>query len=290
MTKQYSRITRRWTAFVGIVAYLLVMVANPGDGFSYRIVRHQYSWLSTQSIDLERFSVNSRESRIFMTMEEESSTSRRLLLRGSLPAAALFASTLVANPLLAHAGIDVSGLRVEGTPRLSSPPPPVPSGQNGKTIELAGVQYTPAAMILQMAEQTASMEGMMKASASDVQGNKSRKDRVEDGSKGLGPGVVARTDLTRSVAIMVKNSQIATIAPKAAITLQGIPDYLANKNPNQDMTFDEYLTVAKKYEQAREDLRIAFESISEDDQQVGMQIVRAIRKRDMERMAAMQQQ
>jgi len=144
-------------------------------------------------------------------------------------------------------------------------------------------------MILQMAEQTASMEGMMRASASDMQG-KSRKERIEAGSQGKGPGLVSRNDLTQSVAVMVRNSKIATIAPKAAITLQAIPDYLSNKSPTTDMTFDEYLTVANKYNDAREDLRIAFENMPSEDQDEGKQIVRAIRRRDMERMAAMQRQ
>ena len=213
-----------------------------------------------------------------------------------MPAVALFASVVVWNPSEASAGIDVSGIRVEGAPmampkqsQLSSPPPPTPANSEG-VIELAGVQYTPAAMILQMAEQTASMEGMMRASASDVQGKKSRQERVEAGSKGNGPGVVTRGDLTASVGIMVKNSKIATIAPRAAITMQSIPEYLSKKNPTTDMTFDEYLTVAKKYEESREELRIAFDSMSPEDQQEGKQITRAIRRQDMERMAEMQQQ
>jgi len=212
------------------------------------------------------------------------------MIRCVLPTAALFASVVVSNPSAANAGIDISGLRVEGTPKISSPAPISSSISSNGVIELAGVKYTPAAMILLMAEQTASMEGMMKASASDVQGQKSRQERVEAGSQGKGPGVVARTDLTQSVGIMVKNSQIATIAPMAAITLQGIPGYLSKKNPITDMTFDEYLTIAKKYEEAREDLRIAFEKMSQEDQQEGKQITRAIRKRDMERMTEMQQQ
>ena len=221
--------------------------------------------------------------------KDQSSTSRRSMIRGVLPAAFLLAPAVVSNPRVASAGIDVSGLPIEGTSKLSSPPPPSPRSSNGN-IELAGVQYTPAAMILQMAEQTASMEGMMKASASDVLAQKSRKERVEAGSQGKGPGVVARGDLTQSVGIMAKNSKIATIAPQAAITLQGIPEYLSDKSPSTDMSLEEYLTVSKKYEQAREELRVAFERMSEEDQLEGRQIVRAIRKRDMERMAAMQQQ
>ena len=271
-------------AFVAVGCLLLL--STPANGFSFLKAHLQNSWFSSNTADLSICRENTSA-----PGSDGSISSRRSMLRCVLPAATLFASVVVSNPSAANAGIDVSGLRVEGTPKISSPAPIASSisSSNG-IIELAGVKYTPAAMILQMAEQTASMEGMMKASASDVQGQKSRQERVEAGSQGKGPGVVARTDLTRSVGIMVKNSQIATIAPMAAITLQGIPDYLSKKSPTTDMTFDEYLTIAKTYEKAREDLRIAFEKMSQEDQQEGKQIARAIRKRDMERMAEMQQQ
>ncbi len=260
-----------------------LLFASPTNGFSFRESNCRSTCSLTHSIDVpiqteRRKNIGNTDSII----GEECSTNRRSVIW-----AVLVASTVVMNPNAAVAGIDVSGLRVEGTPKILSPPPPAPSSTEG-IIELAGVQYTPAAMILQLAEQTASMEGMMKASASDVMAKKSRKERIEAGSQGKGPGMVARGDLTQSVGIMVKNSKIATVAPQAAITLQGIPEYLSSKSPSTDMSFDEYLTVAKKYEEAREDLRVAFEKLTEEDQLEGRNIVRAIRKRDMERMDAMQ--
>jgi hypothetical protein len=260
MTKKNPIHSINTAAFVA-VGYLFLL-STPANGFSFRKAHLQKSWLSSNTADLSICCEDTSA-----PGSDGSISSRRSMIRYVLPAAALFASTVVSNPSAANAGIDVSGLRVEGTPGTSSPPP-ISSSSNG-IIELAGVKYTPAAMILQMAEQTASMEGMMKAFASDVQGQKSRQERVEAGSQGKGPGVVFRADLTRSEGIMVKNSQIATIAPRAAITLQGIPYYLSKKSPTTDMTFDEYLTIAKKYEEAREDLRIAFEKMSQEDQQEG---------------------
>ena len=272
------------------VGYFLLL--TPAIGFSCRTTHREIPGIAFVTDDRSKtlIDVVPRKPMISTSENERiSSSRRRSIIRGVLPVASLFASAIISNPLAASAGIDVSGLRVEGTPQLSSPPPPKPRSSDG-VIELAGVQYTPAAMILQMAEQTASMEGMMRASASDMQGKKSRKERVEAGSQGRGPGVVSRNDLTQSVGVMVRNSKVATIAPKAAITLQTIPDYLSNKSPTTDMSFDEYLTVANKYNDAREDLRIAFENMPQEDQEEGRQIVRAIRRRDMERMAVMQRQ
>ncbi len=276
------------TAAVISLCCLLLSVLTNGFSFSERNPRHscRSTKFTHRSVSLEKTNTQDYDGRMFMITGEDCSRKRRSMIRGVLSAAVLFAS----DPNAANAGIDVSGLRVEGTPNPSSPSLPAPKSENGTsgTIELAGIKYTPAAMILQMAEQTASMEGMMKASASEMMSKKSRQERVEAGSKGTGPGVVTRGDLTQSVGIMVKNSKIATIAPQAAITLQGIPEYLSSKSPTTDMSFDEYLTVAKKYEQAREDLRVVFETMPEQDQLEGKQIVRAIRKRDMERMTEMQ--
>eukprot|EP00531_Pseudo-nitzschia_arenysensis_P004925 CAMPEP_0116150656 /NCGR_PEP_ID=MMETSP0329-20121206/19668_1 /TAXON_ID=697910 /ORGANISM="Pseudo-nitzschia arenysensis, Strain B593" /LENGTH=282 /DNA_ID=CAMNT_0003647193 /DNA_START=268 /DNA_END=1116 /DNA_ORIENTATION=+ len=275
-------------AALAVVSCLLSVV--PTNGFSFRERNYRNPWRSTKFttrlFSSEEINMRECDSDQVSNANDEYDISRRSTIRGAVPAAVLIASTVVSDPKAAHAAIDVSGLRVEGTPKPSSPPPPAPSSSSG-VIELAGIQYTSAAMILQMAEQTASMEGMMKASASEIMAKKSRQERIEGGSKGTGPGVVTRGDLTQSVGIMVKNSKIATLAPQAAITLQGIPEYLSTKSPTTDMSFDEYLTVAKKYEQAREDLRVVFEKMSEQDQMEGKQIVRAIRKRDMERMAEM---
>lgn len=190
--------------------------------------------------------------------------SRRNTITGLLTA-------LILTPHPALAGIDVSGLRVEGSDSKSN-------------IELAGATYTPAAMILQMAEQTASMEGMMRASASEMT-TKSKPERILAGSKGLGPGVVAREDLVKSADVMITNSKIVTIAPAAAVTLAGVKR-VANGGKG-DMTKEEYLQVATQYSAAREDLRRAFETMTEEDQVKGKGIMRSMRAKDEERMRAM---
>ena len=281
--------TVQWTLMIsmktaGFISVAWLLFQAPTNGFSFRESNRSNTRPLANDIN---HSIHQNNGDVDSSVGKKYSADRRSIIRGLLPTTLLFASTVTMNPKAAIAGIDVSGLRVEGTPKITSPPPPAPRSADG-IIELAGIQYTPAAMILQLAEQTASMEGMMKSSASDVMAKKSRKERIEAGSEGKGPGVVARGDLTQSVGIMVKNSKIATIAPQAAVTLQGIPEYLSSKSPSTDMSFDEYLTVAKKYEQTREDLRVAFEKLPEEDQLEGRKIVRAIRKRDMERMEAMQ--
>jgi len=207
------------------------------------------------------------------------------------------------------AKIDVSDLRIEGQASSSSttgkplsatvtPPSSSSSSSSSnsnndnnnnsnnkvQTIELAGISYTPAAMILQMAEQTASMEGMMRANSNEIQSGKSTKERIELGSKGQGPGVIRRQDLTRSIQIMITNSKLSLIAPKAVPILEGIPTFLNQNDGSAEMSLMEYQIVASKYEATREELRKTFEQMPPDVQQEGKQIVRAIRRKDMERM------
>jgi len=175
------------------------------------------------------------------------------------------------NPLPAFC-IDVSSLRVEGSPK-----------PDGDTIELGGISYTKAAMILQMAEQTASMEGMMRASAQDMQKGKTTLERFVTGSKGEGPGVIGRNDLTQSIGVMVKNSKIDSIVPAAAITLNKIPR-LVNTNGSGDIKMEEYIEIADTYEAARETLRVAFAMLPAEEQQQGRKVMQALRAKDTERM------
>lgn len=149
------------------------------------------------------------------------------------------------------------------------------------TIDLAGLSYTPAAMMLQLAEQTASMEGMLRASASETK-SLSRVERIDAGSKGKGPGVVSRRDLLQSVDIMVNNSKVASLAPTAALTLGGIPRIV--NGGTGDMRDDEYLAVADYYKAAREDLRLAFERLEPEKQAEAKTFVRQIRAKDEERL------
>jgi len=195
-------------------------------------------------------------------------SNRRTMIKRLLPLAA----ALTLAPPSAFAGIDVSGLRVVNDGSSSSNAP-----TNSNNIELAGITYTPAAMMLQMAEQTASMEGIMRESAKETK-TKTKPQRIEAGSKGEGPGVVARGDLVQSTDVMIRNSRIAEIAPVAAMTLRGIPRIV--DGGKGDMTIDDYLAVAKQYEAAREDIRRAFEGMSVEEQMVGKSIVRKLRAKD----------
>ena len=97
-----------------------------------------------------------------------------------------------------------------------------PRLQRAATIELAGVTYTKAAMILQMAEQTSSMEGIMKQSALEME-TLTEGQREARGGRGEGPGVIARGDMTKSVNIMIANSQLESLpnGREAAATLRG---------------------------------------------------------------------
>lgn len=192
-------------------------------------------------------------------------------IRRNIGKAFIISTSLYLAPSSALAGIDVSGLRVEDGS----------SKANIQNIELAGVTYTPAAMVLQIAEQTASMEGMMKASALEMK-TKGKMQRLEAGSKGEGPGVVGRNDLLQSTDVMIKNSKIAAIAPAAAVTLKGVARIV--NDGTGDMTKGDYLAVAKQYEAAREDLRRAFESMPQEEQAEGKDVVRRLRAKDEERM------
>jgi hypothetical protein len=182
-------------------------------------------------------------------------------------------TTISFSSLPSYAAIDVSSLSVEGTPVVV-----VDSSRS--TINLSGVTYTPAAMILQLAEQTSSMEGMMKVSAEEVS-TLSKLERIGRGVKGQGLGVIDRSDLTRSVSALVENSKLPTIAPAAALRLREIPRILASSKG--DMTSDEYTAVAAEYARARDDLKGAFDKLPEDEKEEGLKIVRILRNKDAEK-------
>jgi len=153
-----------------------------------------------------------------------------------------------------------------------------------RTIKLAGITYTPAAMILQMAEQTASMEGIMRQSAKEVEAKLTEQQRDERGANNLGPGVIGRGDMIGSIDVMIKNSQIASIpgGGEAASTLRAIQ--VVAKTGKGPLSGDEYELMAKQYAAAREDLRRAFEAMTPEAQAEGKVIVRGVAKQDAARM------
>lgn len=209
-------------------------------------------------------------------------------------AIAILTSTTMIPTESVLAKIDVSGIRVEaamtGTVGAPLAATVTSSGSTVDTIELAGISYTPAAMILQMAEQTASMEGMMRASVQDIQSGKTTKERVENGSKGTGPGVVRRQDVTSSVRIMIANAKVSLIAPRAGAVLEEIPAFLNRNNGEApaELSAMEYQIVAAKYAASRDEFQTAFLGLSPEAQAEGRKTVRALRAQDEQRMREQQ--
>lgn len=157
-----------------------------------------------------------------------------------------------------------------------------------RTIKLLGTEYSPASMLLQMAENTASMEGIMRQSAKEMAAQLTEAQRDERGATNLGPGVIGRADMTQSIDVMLKNSQLSTIpgGTDASSTLRGI-QAIANAGKGS-ITADEYELMAKQYAAAREDLRRAFEAMTPEAQAEGKSFVRVLRAKDELRMRQME--
>ena len=157
------------------------------------------------------------------------------------------------------------------------------------TIELAGVSYTPAAMVLQMAEQTAVMEGIMRQSAKDMD-TMTVQQRDEAGATNAGPGVVGRQDMAQSVDVMIKNSRLETLPNglEAASKLRGIR--LTAKMGQGPLEKEDYLIMAQQYAATREDLRRGFEAMTPEEQAEGKRIVRELRQRDEAKMKEFQEE
>lgn len=229
---------------------------------------------------------------------------KNVITRTSMIAACTITATAtVTMPEMALAQIDVSGLRVaplQQSEQSAAPPQsigqPISSTVTTTTtnklqsIELGGISYTPAAMILQIAEQTASMEGMMRYSVKDIQDGKSLQQRIENGSNGIGPGAIRRQDLIQSITVMIRNSQLQYIAPKATTILDEIPVFLNKNASDNSMSLMEYQIVASKYEQARNELKVVFDAFPIEIQTEGKQFMRNERAKDVERMKKQQQQ
>lgn len=156
----------------------------------------------------------------------------------------------------------------------------LPAAASAKdTIELAGISFTPAAMVLQMAEQTAAMEGIMRQSAKDME-TLTAQQRDEAAARNEGPGVIGRGDMYKSVDVMIANSKLESLpnGREAAQTLRGIQ--LACKLGKGPLAQDEYVGMANQYKAAREELRRGFESMSREEQAEGKAIIRGVQMRD----------
>lgn len=163
-----------------------------------------------------------------------------------------------------------------------------PASAATAVIQLGGVSYTPAAMLLQLAEQTAAMEGIMRQSAKDIE-RLTLEQRESAGAANQGPGVVGRRDMIMSIDIMIANSKLESIpnGAEAAGTLRAIQ--LTARSGKGPLSSDEYLAMAAVYRNAREvDLRRAFEAFGPEEQAEGKAIVRKASEQDLTRMREME--
>ena len=136
---------------------------------------------------------------------------------------------------------------------------------------------TAAAVVLQLAENTAAMQGMLVQSAKDMT-TMSESERIDAGMP-----VIRREDLVRSVDIMLRNSDLANIpkGDEAAATIYGITGIAkAGEGP---LTRDECIAVARQYSAARAELKVVFDALTVEQQEEGKAITRRLRERDDER-------
>ena len=159
-----------------------------------------------------------------------------------------------------------------------------------KAIDVLGFAYTPTAMVLQLAEQTASMEGIMRESAKEAE-TMTLEQRDQAGGNAMGPGVIGRGDMIQSVDVMIKNSQLETSIPNgrdAAATLRGIQ--IIARGRKGELSKDEYVLMAAVYSATRDELRKLFEASTPEERAEGKAIVRKLAAKDNERMRAMEEE
>ena len=112
----------------------------------------------------------------------------------------------------------------------------------------------PAEMILDVAENTDAMEGLMRESAREAKAGRQPE--------------IKRGDMVKSVNVMLTNSELSSIgADEAARDLRRIADIArARSGP---LRSDEFLSMAKAYSDARSDLRRSFEALPRKEQMAG---------------------
>ena len=149
---------------------------------------------------------------------------------------------------------------------------------------LAADELPPAAVILRVAEVTAFQEDILRQAAS-----MSDDERMNNGFD------FGRQQMTMSVDILLKNTNLGLLPACAtpALTLGEIKK-LADRGSGR-LTRDEYLLMAGVYSRARDELKLAFEAMSAEEQATGKGIVRRLtaednaRKREGEAEAAAEQ-
>lgn len=139
-------------------------------------------------------------------------------------------------------------------------------------------QQPQSAIILQVAENTAAMQGIMIQSAKDME-QLTLEQRVD-----VGRPPISRGEMKASIDVILKNSKLATFpnADDAADTLRGVK--LIAGAGQGDLTIDEFRSMAKQYQRARDELRKVFEALPEDQQATGKAMVREMRAADEKRV------
>lgn len=147
-------------------------------------------------------------------------------------------------------------------------------------IKLAGASYTQAAMLLEIAQSTASMEGMLRQSSKDIADKMTQQERYEAGATSGGPGIISRGDMIKSIDVMIANSQLVSIpgGSKAVANLRGV-QAIAKKGKGA-LAGKEYNLMAKQYAAALEDLRRAFEAMSPQAQAEGKAFIVGLRAKN----------
>ena len=132
----------------------------------------------------------------------------------------------------------------------------------------------PGARMLRVAEVTYVMENQMLEAAA-----LSEQERLETGR------AISRTDLSLSISILVKNSELEKIssAGDAVGALRGIARF-CELGAGRPLVKEEYEAIARQYSAARDGLQSAFESLSPQDQERSRSLVRKMRAEDEARM------
>ena len=144
----------------------------------------------------------------------------------------------------------------------------------------------PAAMVLQVAETTAAMQTILVQSARDVE-SLTEQQRKEAGRW----PPITRNELKQSVDVLLRSSKLATFGDagaEAAGILNGVK--LTAGAGSGVITSDEYLIMARQYEQARDALKTVFESFSEVQQAEGREAVRKLQAAYAERVRQLEEE
>lgn len=143
---------------------------------------------------------------------------------------------------------------------------------------------TSAAVILQVAENTAAMQQILMKSASDMD-ELTVQERSEKGRPPIG-----RSELKASVDLLLRNSKLATIpnAREAADTLRGVKAIADTGNGS--LQRDELTAMAKQYARAGEELQKVFEAMPAEEQAEGKAITRELRAARNERVRAIREE